>query len=281
MKPICFFLAGPGRILARVGIVLLLAGCQTSRPPAHPVKPPALSAAPLASETASRLAFFTVRSLDQDGTRENARRESVKTYQLHLQHPEFTGPAFRGLNRIIRTFILDTKKDFVQSTMEVETSQLDSAGFPWTLEVRFNLACSSPRFISLLFTRTIHTGGTQFNYDFYTINYDLSQQKELLLPDLLATPFALNSLSALVISRLQQQPNLVTNAQMLQGGAGPLADNYVNFTLNAEVLSVQFVPGQVADISSGPQHVELPLSQIVSLLRPEVFAWLKPDQPSK
>jgi hypothetical protein len=279
MKPMHVNLIDAGQFLARWGIVLLVAGCQTSRPPAKPPvrsnRPAVVEVTAEGAEVSPKPAFFVVRTLDQDGTRENARHEPVVTYHLHLQHPEFTAPGFPALNRIIQSYALDTKKEFVQSTMDVDINQLNTAGFPWTLELKFNLAYASPQFISLLFTRVVHTGGTQFSTDFYTINYDLNQQKTLLLPDLLATPFAFNSLSALVVSRLRQQPNLVTTPQLLQDGAGPLAENYANFTLSAEGLSVLFVAGQVAEVSNGPQRVELPFTLVASLLRPEVLAWLK------
>jgi hypothetical protein len=282
MKPIHVTLVGASQFLALWGIVLLLPGCQTSKPPAKPPvksnRPIVVEVTPEPAESSSKPAFFVVRSLDQDGTRENARHEPVITYHLHLQHPEFTGPGFRALNRIIQTYALDTKKEFVQSTMDVDLNQLDTAGFPWTAELKFNLISASPQFISILFTRVVHTGRTQFSTDFYTINYDLNQQKALLLPDLLANPFAFNSLSALVINRLRQQSNLITTPQLLQDGAGPVAENYMNFTLSAEGLSVQFVAGQVADISNGPQRVDLPLTLVATLLRPEVLAWFKPGQ---
>jgi hypothetical protein len=282
MKPMHVILVGATRFLALWGIVLLLPGCQTTQPSAKlPVKsnrPIVVEVAPEPAESSAKPAFFVVRSLDQDGTRENARREPVITYHLHLQHPEFTGPGFRALNRIIQTYALDIKKDFVQTTMDVDVNQLETAGFPWTLELKFNLVYGSPQFLSLLFTRVVHTGGTQFSTDFCAINYDLNQQKVLQLPDLLATPFAFNNLSALIISRLRQVPNLITTPQLLQEGAGPVAENYANFTLSAEDLSVQFVAGQVADVSNGPQRVELPLTLVASLLRPEALAWFKPGQ---
>jgi hypothetical protein len=274
MKKIGLSLTDIGRSLVIGGLLFALTGCRAPQPTTRQTSPRPKIPPPAVVEVNPLIAPFAIRSWDQNGTRPNARGETVKTYEIHMQNPEFSGSTFAALNRLIRSFILESKRDFNQSTMDVDISRLDEAGFPWNLDIKFKIYYNSTRLVSLLFIRTMASGGPHPVTDFYSINYDVAQQKEVFLTDMLISPAALDHLSALVISRLKQQPNWVANDQVLQRGAGPVAENFACFTLAPGWVSLHFPPEQVAEYASGAQHVTLPLNELASWLRPEVITWL-------
>jgi hypothetical protein len=100
-----------------------------------------------------------------------------------------------------------------------------------------------------------------------TLNYDLGQGRELSLSDLfLPGSNYLETISSYCVTELSK-------LQFFDGpftdGAKPTVENYRNWTLSPDGLTITFDTYQVGPGAAGPQQVVVPFSALKSILNPQ------------
>lgn len=119
----------------------------------------------------------------------------------------------------------------------------------------------------------------KFDFDFYsdgaahpglnsiTLNYDLAQGKELALSDLfLPNSDYLGAISKYCVAELSKQSFFDTP---FAEGAKPTPENYRNWNITPDGLMITFDEYQVAPYAAGPQNVNIPYSELKSLINPQ------------
>lgn len=133
------------------------------------------------------------------------------------------------------------------------------------------LVFSSPRTISYVFTTYLDTLGAHGNMFFHTFTFNTATGAPLALADLfLPGADYLGKLSGLARTKL---PSIIgadaTDASMINNGTTPQDKNFSAFFIDNGTLDILFAPYAVAPYSAGPQTLQIPLSELASILKPE------------
>ena len=100
-----------------------------------------------------------------------------------------------------------------------------------------------------------------------TLNYDLGQGRELALGDLfLPNSNYLEPISNYCITELSKQPFF---DGPFTDGAKPTVENYRNWTLSPDGVTITFDTYQVAPGAAGPQQVVMPFSELTAIINPQ------------
>jgi hypothetical protein len=270
-------------------VVLFLAGCETPRQAARPMRPPPVAPKatppPAPSPTSeptiatNRLLPMFVREWERTGRQPTAQNQVVQTYRIKLEYPEFLGAGSLGLNQVIKGFVEGTKADFIASASNLDETTLASPTLPWSLTMHFSVAFFSPKFTSLFFEMETAAGGPHNRTDFYAINYDLEHQRELAITNILVSPEAFTQLSLRVVKRLAEHLDANTDAASIARGASPNPDNYLSFTVTPIRLVIHFPPEQVNAYAGGAKHLEFAMAEIGNLLAPDFLTLLRTAPP--
>lgn len=176
---------------------------------------------------------------------------------------------------VMKNFVMGTvaqfKKDGNYANLTAKDIQMlgFDRGRKNTLNIVY-LISTAPRTVSYIYTVYLDTGGAHGNTFFHTFTFDTKTGNALALADIFA-PGAdyLGSLSGIARAKLPAILQEHMDAQMLDNGTTPDAKNFENFFLDNATLSILFSPYQVAPYSSGPQTLQIPLSELASTLKPE------------
>jgi len=99
------------------------------------------------------------------------------------------------------------------------------------------------------------------------LNYDLGQGRELTLSDLfLPNSNYLETIADYCITELGKQPFF---DGAFKDGANPTLENYRNWNIAPDGLSITFDTYQVAPGAAGPQKVLVPYSELTALINPQ------------
>jgi len=152
---------------------------------------------------------------------------------------------------------------------------------PQDIQMRFNggrtdslnivyLISTAPRTVSYIYTIYLDTGGAHGNTFFHTFTFDAVSGASLALADIFApgTDY-LTALSKIARAKLPEMLKEHMDAQMLSSGTAPDAKNFENFFIDNDTLKIQFAPYAVAPYSAGPQTLQIPLSDLANILKPE------------
>jgi hypothetical protein len=116
---------------------------------------------------------------------------------------------------------------------------------------------------------TMFAGAAHPNTFFYSINYDLKNNKVIKLSSLFEGSY-LKVISDYCINNLKKQAQeYAPEADMtwIKEGAGPKKENYTVFNFTKDAFVVTFPAYQVASYAEGPKEVAIPLSLLTSLIK--------------
>lgn len=127
---------------------------------------------------------------------------------------------------------------------------------------------ASNKLISIQFYEGYYfSGAAHPNNSSFSVNYDLVQNKELTLDDMLSSGWE-SKISDICIKRLMAQiyPDKTVTDDWIQSGAGPDKKNFVVYNVSKEGLVVTFPTYQVAAYVNGPSEVFIPYSEIKDII---------------
>jgi hypothetical protein len=173
---------------------------------------------------------------------------------------------------ILRSFIDGEIRRFKENGNFENLTETDIAMFGYAdgrkqlLEISFE-EYQSEETLSFVFTIYQDTLGAHGNTFFRTFVFDRNTGEGLVLHDLFASSAYLNSLSGISRNTLMASLGDSADAGMIDQGTTPYEDNFQAWYLDADTLVILFPPYQVAPYASGPQKVEIPLSELNEILR--------------
>jgi hypothetical protein len=189
-------------------------------------------------------------------------------FTITAQTPQLTGsndPRVTAFNQRLNDLVskeVDTwRQSFLQNTAPVVNNGS-------SLNVKYTLV-----------SQIVDLWSFKFDFDFYsdgaahpglnsvTLNYDLAQGKELALSDLfLPNSDYLGVISNYCVNELSKQPFFDST---FAEGAKPTPENYRNWNITPDGLMITFDEYQVAPYAAGPQTINVPYSELKSLLNPQ------------
>ena len=165
-------------------------------------------------------------------------------------------------------FLRQTRAEFIQSFTPEWSLPLYVNN--WSRNITYELFQYSPDVLSVKLNLSDYTGGAHPNLNFQTFTFDLTQQKVLSLEDIFqdgVNPWP--TLVPMVQQNVTDQLGEAADPQWVQQGTAENPDNYQNWALTPDALVFFFPPYQVVAYAYGPVTVEIPLTAISSLLKPE------------
>ncbi len=210
--------------------------------------------------------------------------EAVKPWKLSVQttseagqKPDFTitihfpvletsdnkGSAF---SKAVANFITQAVSDFKKGLVEIK----GGPNMPSTLDIGYDAYTTNRGLISIRFRiDQYNTGAAHPAHATYTLNYNLSDDKPIILVDLFK-PGAkyLDVIANYTVRELKQQ-----NRLLFPEGATPTADNYSHWNFDRGGLLFTFDPYQVGPYAQGPSEVLIPYIALESVLKPNLPIW--------
>jgi len=203
----------------------------------------------------------------------NTKTDLVETeqYKVDITYPELINPnnpvVAASVNGYVNSLILNYKQD-------VTTAETMGGGQS-TIELDFDLRFLNDKFISILVSGSNYLGGAHPNGVYFSINYDLLNNKPLLISDLFNPDSGyLNVLSEASASELVETIGVDIPEDFIIDGTAPIADNFKVFNLTDTALVITFPEYQVAPYAFGPQTVVLEMSGVNSYFNSEFAALL-------
>lgn len=208
--------------------------------------------------------------------------EHEQYYDIALHYPQRTplresagAQADEAAVTGMKTFVMDAAAQFKQNgnfsaltPEDIRALGLDT-GRRLTLDMDY-LVTASPRTLSYVFVIHEDTGGAHGNTYFRTFTFDTETGEALSLADLFVSGADyLGILSGVARTRLPGILGDILDEQMLLAGTGASAENFENFFLDEDTLTILFAPYQVAAYAAGPQTLAIPRAELAQILKPE------------
>lgn len=201
-------------------------------------------------------------------------KESTKLFDISAEYPQIdkVKPAFNGkIKSFVETKIADFKKASEENwKARKETSPLNKnlgeyPEKPFFFDVSWEPVQLNSRYISFVLHISFYEGGANGNEIVTAFNYNLSDNCEITLGDLLSDyPDYLNTISDYTIKELESSIKTEGNAdiliKMINEGAEPKEENFENFTFTDKMVNIYFSKAKVLPGYFGEQEVHVPRS---------------------
>lgn len=167
----------------------------------------------------------------------------------------------------VAQFLADGKFD--RLTPEDVTMMGFDKGRKEKLQILYMIA-SSPNTVTYIFTTYMDTLGAHGNTFFNTFTFNTDSGKPVALADLfLPGSDYLGTLSSISRAKLPGVIGKDYDMTFIQDGTTPEDKNFSAFFPDNKNLDILFPPYQVAPYSDGPQTLQIPRSELSSILKPE------------
>lgn len=176
-------------------------------------------------------------------------------YTISVSYPELSGsPEFNALSKKI-------------AQLEVATFDGDSLdpavgipGLKFYFDGSFTIPLITSRIVSIEYDFDTFSGGAHPNNYQRSVVYDLKNTSQISLADLFQPQSSyLQKISDLSRSELQK---ILQNDAISDEGLRPETENFDQFLLTKNGLTILFSPYQVASYADGPQRVTIPFEKI-------------------
>lgn len=180
----------------------------------------------------------------------------------NLQDKETQGK----FNRIIEDYLNKQMAEFKVDLQEAKES--DEIHNQWGLYSDYEVKLETENLISLYIHMSPYTGGAHPNHYYFTMLYDLKNNKILTLKDLfIENADFLSVISKICIEKLKKMDLLST--EYIEDGAKPTEENYKNFCIYKDGLSIIFPPYQVAPYAAGTINVDIKYTDLKEIINNE------------
>lgn len=204
-------------------------------------------------------------SSDYEITHESIQDSSSKyNYNVSVRYPQIKGFADKktenDFNRYVKEFVTAQVDTFKYEMISWENPGLDASS---AYELADTIYYNTNDVISIrLDGYTYFVGAAHPNTFFYSINYDLKNNKPIKLSSLfegnymkVISDYCIKDLTK-QIQEYEQNPDM----RWIKEGAGPKKENYAVFNFTNKEFIVTFPAYQVASYAEGPKEVAIPLS---------------------
>ncbi|NOT40978.1 MAG: DUF4163 domain-containing protein [Alphaproteobacteria bacterium] len=189
-------------------------------------------------------------------------KEARKGYEIDISYPRFGRPA---IDRQLETWARGVAKAFAEVSRE-STGEPN----PWATEVSYEIKRNDAQMFVVSFQEYSYTGGAHPNTSSETFNFLMPDGRRVEIAELFS-PKGIRRISDISIAQLKQDTggsDGLADMDWVRRGAGPNARNFASFLLMPRTLHITFDAYQVAAYAAGPQEVNIPLSNLRDVLRP-------------
>lgn len=189
-------------------------------------------------------------------------------YTITAETPQLTGsddPRVQAFNQRLKEIV---KKEIDRKRQEFVELPTSSDTFGSSLEVKYELVSHIADIWSLKLNISFYAAGAAHPGDeSITVNYDLSQSKQLALSDLfLPGSNYLEVIANYCVAELNKRN---PDFGMFSEGAEPASENYRNWNITPDGLLITFDPGQVDAYAADSQTVIVPYRELQALINPQ------------
>lgn len=246
--------------LFSVGLVLFIILACNALAPVPTVSPSTTSA----TSTPVALISQQVTLISQPFSETN----QAPPFTITTQTPQLTGssdPRVQVFNQRLSELVTKEVNTFRQSFLQ---NTAPTVGNGSSLDVTYTLLSQIGDLWSFKFDFSFYSDGAAHPGSYsMTLNYDLSQRKELALADLFfPNSNYLEVIANYCIAELSKQPFFDVS---FSEGAQPTPENYRNWNITTEGLMITFDEYQVAPYAAGPQKVIVPYSELRAVINPQ------------
>ena len=201
--------------------------------------------------------------------------------KIDIEYPQITNVSKRvndDIQKIIDTRVTEFKKIARENEQaridtnkqlpanEQRPARPDANDYWYSLYVRYSAGVMNAQKVSMVFFIDEYSGGAHGNKSFISYNYDLAQNKEIKLADLFPNePDYLQRISAYAYADIAKQmktnnPDMEVDLSWIKTGTEPQLDNFSNFTIGENSITLYIPPYQVAAYAYGDFQVTMPLN---------------------
>ena len=139
----------------------------------------------------------------------------------------------------------------------------------------YDVALAADNLVSIKFVSSVYEHGAAHPSSYSTVvNYDLKNGRNLALADLFQ-PRAnyLETIASYCIkdlkrrSQQEKEGESLLDAEQIEEGAAPKADNYQSWNITRKGLWITFDPYQVGPYAAGPQSVIVPYAALKGIIK--------------
>lgn len=193
-------------------------------------------------------------------------KKETSTYVIDVTYPQGFNDA--NVNKVVNDFIEFTKKSFFSELGEDDNVALDVAGKSG-LNITYSIAYEHNNALSVRFNVSIyHRGAAHPLNTVSVLNFINGRQVELAELFVTGADY-LKPISELC--RKEITAKNISDAKWIQEGTKPVTENYHVWAFSAKGLEIIFDSYQVAAYVYGEQTVEIPLSVISGMVKPELL----------
>jgi uncharacterized protein YecT (DUF1311 family) len=196
--------------------------------------------------------------------------EKTPRTEISLAYPQ-TG--VKAIDDDIRAIIAKKAKQF----RNLASGDYQKGDGAYTEDADYSIARNDGQAFAVIWNEEADFHGAHPSNEIFTANYLLPDGWRIYLPEIVDGTRGFKRISALAIASLDKQlstPDAMSDKDWIARGAAPDAINFEDYALLRDRLHIEFPSYQVAAYAAGPQTVEIPLSQLASVMRPN---WRAPQ----
>ena len=197
-------------------------------------------------------------------------KEQGNNYTIEIMYP-YVGAIENGrVNIEISNFVEE-----IVSKFKDDVGKSDAWQGKNTLKIFYDPFEINSDFVSIRFEDSEYYGGAHPLNNSYGFNYDLKNNKRILLTDIFdSSKNYINTISERSIQYLlkENKNSQFSDENWIKEGASPKEENFTIFTFNKETIVFHFNEDQVASYASGRQEVVLPFSSLKNILRNDAIS---------
>ncbi|MBA4336572.1 hypothetical protein C0416_02235 [bacterium] len=200
--------------------------------------------------------------------------EETGTYIIKIEYPKLDYT--EEINQKIKKKIDSEIKLFIEEadSLELSAEEIEEFGYGKSgLWIDYAVYLLTDEYISLSLESSIYNSGAAHPYSYTEVfNYDIKNDKELLLVDMFAPDTMFwEAISATVIPKIKDKlyEDEFADDSWIDEGAGPDSKNFSAFNITENGFIFHFFPYQVAAYAAGPQEIEVKFEELGAILMPE------------
>jgi hypothetical protein len=219
-----------------------------------------------------------VKSIDGVTLRSTPLKEDQATYTVTGKIPHVDGltneKSQTAINQALEKIGSGQRDAFLKDMADFHP--MTGSGMKSGLAVDYEMQTQTQHVISLLFRVSSYMAGAAHPNNFsISFTYDVDAGKEIALSDLFKPKSNyLTAISKLSVPKLidlskKRGTYYDQKEQEIKQGAGPVANNFRNFTIRNGTLVITFDPYQVGPYAEGDQQIAITRPEIISILSDE------------
>lgn len=193
-------------------------------------------------------------------------KKETSMYVLDVKYPQ--GFKEEKVNTAVKDFVEFTKKSFFGELSEGELVSLDDTGKSG-LNITYSLPYQEHGALSVRFNVSIYHRGAAHPLNTVSV-LNFINGKQVVLADLFVPGVDyLKPISDLCSKEITEKK--ISDAKWIKAGTKPVAENYQAWSFTPQGLAIIFDSYQVAAYVYGEQTVDIPLSALSTLIKPELL----------